>query len=237
MKAIFVILTLLVSSVAAATETRPVVVELFTSQGCSSCPPADTFLGELARRADVIALGFHITYWDGAQWHDPLSLRSATDRQVAYDRRLTGGQVYTPQMVIDGTEDAIGSDKSAVLAALGRAHPAALAPVAFATDRKSVAIGAGTAPNGATVLLVRYTLARSTQVTGGENAGRSATDFNGVTALQTLGYWDGKAASYPIEPPAENKGLAVLVQAPDGRIYGAASIQTPATSLPQAPRA
>lgn len=237
MKAIFVILALLVSSVAGAAETRPVVVELFTSQGCSSCPPADAFLGELAKRADVIALGFHITYWDGAQWRDPLSLRTATDRQITYDRRLTGGQVYTPQMVIDGTEDAIGSDKSAVLAALGRAHPAALAPVAFASDRKSVTIGAGTAPNSATVLLVRYALARSTQVAGGENAGRSATDFNGVTALQTLGHWDGKAASYPIEPPAENNGLAVLVQAPDGRIYGAASTQTPATSLPKAPRA
>jgi hypothetical protein len=246
MKAIFVILALIASGTAMAAEarppeSRPIVVELFTSQGCSSCPPADAFLGELAKRADVIALGFHITYWDGAQWRDPLSLRAATDRQIAYDRRLTGGQVYTPQMVIDGTEDAIGSDKSEVLAAVAKAHPAALAPVAFAADRKSVAIGAGTAPEGAPtgaeVLLVRYALARSTQVKGGENAGRAATDVNGVTALTTLGDWNGKAVNFPIDPPGNGEGLAVLVQAPDGRIYGAASTQAPATSLPQAPRA
>ena len=243
MKAIFVILALIFSGTAMAAETRPaesrpIVVELFTSQGCSSCPPADAFLGELARRADVIALGFHITYWDGAQWRDPLSLRAATERQIAYDKRLTDGQVYTPQMVIDGSEDAIGSDRSAVLAALAKAHPAALAPVAFAADRKFVTIGTGAAPGDtATVLLVRYALARSTQVRGGENAGHAATDFNGVTALAKLGAWDGKAVSYPIDPPAEGEGLAVLVQAPDGRIYGAASTQAPATSLPQAPRA
>ena len=242
MKAIFVILALIVSGTAMGAETRPpesrpIVVELFTSQGCSSCPPADAFLGELAKRADIVALGFHITYWDGAQWRDPLSLPAATDRQTAYDKRLTGGQVYTPQMVIDGTEDAIGSDRGDVLAAIGKAHPAALASVTFTADRKSVAIGAGAAPIGADVLLVRYTLARSTQVRGGENAGRAATDFNSVTALTKLGTWDGKAANYPIDPPAGGEGLAVLVQAPDGRIYGAGSTQTPATSLPQAPRA
>jgi len=242
MKAIFVILTLIVSGTAMAAETRPpesrpIVVELFTSQGCSSCPPADAFLGELAKRADVVALGFHITYWDGAQWRDPLSLRAATERQTAYDKRLTGGQVYTPQMVIDGTEDAIGSDKSAVLAAISKAHPTALAPVTLAADGKSVTIGVGAAPEGAAVLLVRYALARSTRVKGGENAGRAATDVNGVTALSTLGAWDGKTVTFPIEPPGDGEGLAVLVQAPNGRIYGAASTQTPATSLPQAPRA
>ena len=237
MKAIFVSLALLVSSVAAAAETRPVVVELFTSQGCSSCPPADAFLGELAKRADVIALGFHITYWDDARWRDPLSLREATDRQIAYDKRLTDGQAYTPQMVIDGTEDAIGSDRSAVLAALAKTHPVALAPVSFAADRRSVTIGLGTASGDAEVLLVRYALTRSTQVKGGENTGHAATDFNGVTALAKLGAWEGRAVSFPIDPPRDGEGLAVLVQAPDGRIYGAASTQTPATSLPQAPRA
>lgn len=242
MKAIFVILALIVSGTAMAAEnrppeSRPIVVELFTSQGCSSCPPADAFLGELVKRADIVALGFHITYWDGVQWRDPLSLQAATERQIAYDKRLTGGQVYTPQMVIDGTEDAIGSDRADVLAAIGKAHPAALASVTFAADRKSVAIGAGTAPEGADVMLARYALARSTQVKGGENAGRAATDFNGVTALTKLGGWNGKAVSFPIDPPTGGEGLAVLVQAPDGRIYGAGSTQTPATSLPQAPRA
>ena len=123
---------------ASAGEVRPVVVELFTSQGCSSCPPADAFLGELAKRRDVVALGFHITYWDGASWRDPFARQEATDRQKAYDRHLTGGQIYTPQIVIEGTEDAIGSDRATVLAALDKAKPVAVAPIAFAADRHAV---------------------------------------------------------------------------------------------------
>jgi hypothetical protein len=237
MKAIFTVAVLLLSSVAAFAETRPVVVELFTSQGCSSCPPADALLGELAKRRDVVALGFHITYWDGAQWRDPLARQSSTDRQIAYDKRLTGGQVYTPQMIIDGTEDVVGSDRGSVLAALDKTRPTASAAVTFGADRRSVAIGAGTAPAGASVLLARYTLTRATQVKGGENAGRSTTDFNGVTALTTLGPWDGKPITFPVEPPGEGEGLAVLVQGPDGRMLGAAATTAPSTSLPPAPRA
>jgi hypothetical protein len=237
MKAILMFLAAMLLAAAAAAETRPVVVELFTSQGCSSCPPADALLGELAKRRDVVALGFHITYWDGAQWRDPLSLREATERQYAYDKRLTGGQVYTPQMVIDGTEDVIGSDRGAVLAALASAKPAAIAPAAFAADRRSVTIGAGTAPSAGNVLLARYVLARATQVRGGENAGRAAADFNGVTALLALGTWTGKTVSFPIDPPGEGEGVAVLIQAPDGRFYGAGAAEAPATSLPQAPKA
>ena len=223
MKAIFTLFTLLLPTLAAAAETRPVVVELFTSQSCSSCPPADALLGELARRNNVIALGFHITYWDGAQWRDPFARQESTDRQIAYDKRLTGGQIYTPQMVIDGTEDVIGSDRTMVLAALDKAKPATTVAVTFAPDRHSVAIGASAAPTGASVLLARYALKRTTQVKGGENASRTLTDSNGVEALATLGTWDGKAVSFPIAPPADGEGLAVLVQGADGKIFGAAA--------------
>jgi hypothetical protein len=224
MKAVSVILALAVSSAACAAESRPTVVELFTSQGCSSCPPADRLLAELAERKDIVALGFHITYWDGAAWRDPFSRQASTDRQIAYDRRLTGGQVYTPQMIVEGTADLVGSDRQAVLAALGQAKPQTAAAVTFAADRKSVAIGAGTATEGAKVLLARYALKRTTPVAGGENAARTAVDTNAVEALTTLGGWDGKPASFPIEPPANGEGLAVLVQAPDGRMLGAAAL-------------
>jgi hypothetical protein len=237
MKAIFAVLALLLPSVAAFAETRPVVVELFTSQGCSSCPPADRLLGELAKRPDVIALGFHITYWDNAQWRDPLSRPEATERQKAYDDHLTHGQIYTPQMVIEGIEDVIGSDRGMVLAALDKEKPVAAAAVSFAPDRRAVTIGTGTAPAGAGVLVARYVLKRTTQVIGGENAGKSATDVNAVTSLKMIGDWTGKAATFAIDPPAAGEGLAVLVQAPDGRFLGAASVEGPATSLPQAPRA
>jgi hypothetical protein len=237
MKAILTILALLLSSVAAFAGTRPVVVELFTSQGCSSCPPADKLLGELAQRGDVIALGYHITYWDGAQWRDPLSRPESTERQQAYDQALTRGQIYTPQMVVEGTEDVVGSDRSLVMAALDKAKPVAAATVTFAPDRRAVTISAGTAPAGAGVLVARYMLKRNTEVKGGENAGHSATDVNAVISLKMIGDWTGKAESLPIDPPHDGEGLAVLVQAPDGRFLGAASIEGPATSPPQAPRA
>jgi hypothetical protein len=224
MKAISVLLALLLSSVAAFAETRPIVVELFTSQGCSSCPPADRLLGELAKRGDIVALGFHITYWDGAAWRDPFSRQTSTDRQIAYDKHLTGGQIYTPQMVVDGTADVVGSEREAVLAAIRAARPLAVAPVTIAGDRKSITVGAGAAPADARVYLARYALERTTPIGGGENANRTATDFNGVEALFTLGTWDGTARSFAIEPPSAGEGIAILVQAPDGTMLGAARI-------------
>ena len=237
MKAIFAVLPVLLSSVTALADTRPVVVELFTSQGCSSCPPADALLGELAKRRDVVALGYHITYWDGAQWRDPLSREVSTERQKSYDGHLTGGQIYTPQIVVEGTEDVIGSDRSAVLAAIDKTRPTAAAAVTIASDRRSVAIGAGTASHGAGVLIARYVLKRATQVNGGENAGRAAVDVNGVTSLKMIGDWTGKATTFAIDPPGEGEGLAVLVQAPDGRFLGAASTDVAPTSPRPAPKA
>jgi hypothetical protein len=224
MKAISLLIALFLASAASAADTRPIVVELFTSQGCSSCPPADRLLGDLAKRGDVIALGFHITYWDGAAWHDPFARPESTQRQATYDRHLTGGQVYTPQMVIDGTSDVIGSDRAAVLAAIGAAKPLAVAPVSFSPDRRSVTVGVGAAAQNGTVLLARYALMRTTQVAGGENANRTATDFNVVEQLQVLGGWDGKTISFAIEPPKAGEGVAVLIQAGDGRIFGAAAV-------------
>ena len=215
---------MILATAAPAAETRPVVVELFTSQGCSSCPPADKLLGELAMRGDVVALGFHITYWDGAAWRDPFSLSQSTERQVTYDRHLTGGQVYTPQMVIEGTADIIGSNRAAVLAAIATAKPVAVAPVIFSADHRSVTLGVGKVPASATVLLARYARSRTTRVGGGENANRTATDFNGVEHLETLGAWDGKAISFAIEPPGAGEGVAILIQAPDGTILGAGAL-------------
>lgn len=210
---------------AAQAETRPVVVELFTSQGCSSCPPADALLAELAQRPDVIALGFHIDYWDGLGWKDPLSSPEATARQRDYARQFGRRQVYTPQLVVDGTDEAVGSDRAAIAAALKKATRDALAPVAFAKDRHSVAIAAGTGsgPQHAKVLLVRYAQKRTSRVTAGENTGRTLDDANGVESLTPLGAWTGTAVTFPVEPPAAGEGLAVLVQAPDGHILGAAA--------------
>ena len=216
-------LGLAVVAAPASADPRPVVVELFTSQGCSSCPPADALLGELARRGDVLALGFHISYWDSLGWKDPLSSQASTDRQKAYARRF-GGRVYTPQIVVDGMREMVGSDRAAVLAALGKERPEAVAPVNFAADQRSVAIGAGDGKGEA--LLVRFVRQRTTDVAAGENAGRILRDANGVRELTTLGAWDGSARSFPIEPPGAGEGIAVLVQASDGRMLGAAALGT-----------
>jgi hypothetical protein len=213
---------LVLMSLPANADTRPVVVELFTSQSCSSCPPADALLGELAQRGDVVALGFHISYWDGLGWKDPFSSQSSTDRQRAYARLFNLGQVYTPQMVIDGAHEMVGSDRNEVLAAVRDARPETIAPVTFAADRRSVAIGAG---NGrGNVLLVRFAQKRTTRVAGGENARRTLQDANGVEMLASLGSWNGFALSFAIEPPADGEGVAVLVQAPNGQMLGAAAL-------------
>jgi len=216
------ILGLAVATTPANADPRPVVVELFTSQGCSSCPPADALLGELARRRDVLPLGFHISYWDSLGWKDPLSSPGSTERQKAYARRFTDGRVYTPQIVVDGTSEMVGSDRDAVMDALRGVRPAAIAPVSFADDRRSVAIGGG-AGRGE-IVLVRFVQRRTTNVGAGENTGRIANDFNGVESLTTLGAWDGSEQRFPIEPPAAGEGLAVLVQAPDGHMLGAAMV-------------
>lgn len=212
----------------ALAEPRPVVVELFTSQGCSSCPPADALLGELARRDGVIALGFHISYWDRLGWRDPLSSEAATERQKRYARVLGDGQIYTPQIVVDGTSEMVGSDRTAVLAALRRAgenEAPAVAPVRFAADRRSLKIGAGNG-NGR-IVLVRLATRRTTQIGAGENGGRVATDFNGVETISDLGLWDGTPRDVAIDPPAPGEAVAVLIQAPDGRMLGAAMALAP----------
>jgi len=206
----------------AAAETRPIVIELFTSQGCSSCPPADALLRELARRDDVLALGFHISYWDRLGWKDPLSSEASTERQRAYAKRLNGGQVYTPQMVVEGSGDLVGSNRAAVLAALREARPVATAPVTFPPDRRLVRIGAGAGQG--LVLLVRFVRHQTTEVAAGENAGRILQDANGVRNLTTLGEWTGPARDFPIQPPAAGEGLALLVQAADGKILAAGTV-------------
>jgi len=208
-------------------QTRPVVVELFTSQGCSSCPPADALLTELADRKDVLALGFHVDYWDKLGWKDPLSTPGATMRQHDYATRFGRNEVYTPQMVIDGTRQAVGSNRGAVLEAITQseaksADMKSAAPVAFAADGRSVSVGAGIGRGK--VLVVRYLLKRTTEVQRGENAGKTAVDANGVEAIGNPAEWAGQRLDLPVEPVDAGHGIAVLVQGEDGQILGAAAL-------------
>src|ERR1700731_3376912 len=137
---------------------RPVVVELFTSQGCSSCPPANAYLNELSRgRRDVLALAFHVTYWDRLGWKDPFSMEAATDRQGIYGRRFGDGS-YTPEMVVDGAASAVGSDRSQVGSAIENAKRSSRTAAAVSVTRngEQVSIEVGSGSGNGRILLVGF---------------------------------------------------------------------------------
>lgn len=210
---------------AAPARARPVVVELFTSQGCSSCPPAEALLGELAGRADLLPLGFHVTYWNRLGWRDPFSFEGATQRQAAYERRLGSGTSFTPQMVIDGRASVIGSRRDEVSAAIRNAG-AQREPgidVALARSGSGVAIRVGGGSGRAEILLVGFDRARTTPIGRGENAGRTLAQANVVRSLRSLGPWTGQPLDLGEAAP-EGEDAALILQAPDGRILGAARL-------------
>jgi hypothetical protein len=206
---------------------RPVVVELFTSQGCSSCPPANAYLNELSReRRDVLALAFHVTYWDRLGWKDPFSLAAATDRQAVYGRRFGDGS-YTPEIVVDGSTSAVGSDRSQVGSAIENAkrngQTAAAVNVTKSGEQLSIEVGAGA--GNARVLLIGFDHEHTTAIGRGENGGRTLTEANVVRSIRIVGQWSGTALHLNEHFP-EGQDAAVVLEAPDGRIVGATRLAT-----------
>ncbi len=202
-----------------AATARPVVVELFTSEGCSSCPPADRFLTELSGRADVLPLAFHVTYWNSLGWRDPFSFEGATARQANYAARLGGGS-YTPEMVVDGRRGLVGSERGEAAAAIAASRGEAGVQVRLgrAGDEVSVSVSAG-AGRGR-ILLIGFDPRHETQVGRGENAGHTLTESNIVRSMKVIGSFDGAAVSVNA-PRGAGADAAVLVQGADGRILGA----------------
>lgn len=220
--------SIVAARVAAATGApQPLVVELFTSQSCSSCPPADALLGTLAReRPDLLALSFHVTYWNRLGWQDSFSLPAATERQRNYAavlrRSAYAGTLYTPQMVIDGRRDAVGSRPGGVLAAIA-AEAAARSehiPLALGTDGAAVTIQAGAGSGRGTLWLVGFDPRHVVSVRAGENRGRRLTYTNVVRSLAAAGTWQGAPMRLQAARP-EGERLALLLQAADGSILGA----------------
>ncbi len=209
---------------AAVAAERPVVVELFTSEGCSSCPPADEFLSELSRgRRDVLPLAFHVTYWDRLGWKDPFSLSAATQRQSVYGSRFGGGS-YTPEMVVDGRKGVVGSERDEAEAALASAKQEADgAPVSLQRGGGSVSIKVGGGSGTGRVVLVGFDHQHRTAVGRGENSGRTLTESNIVRSIRPVGEWTGAPLSLDVGAP-EGEDAAVLVEAPDGHIVGAARL-------------
>jgi hypothetical protein len=216
---------------------RPVVVELYTSQGCSSCPPADTLIGQLAQRKDVIALSLPITYWDMLGWKDTLASDVNTRRQKAYSTQMGHGGVYTPQIIVDGVSDVVGSRDQAVLAAINaRAADMQAIPVTLTAtpDEVHVAVAAAwdKAPHDATIWMFHILSKATVFIRDGENAGRTLTYHNIVRDVRPVGVWKGQAVSLDL-PRREmtrmpHDAVAVVVQQGNyGRIIGAAMIEHP----------
>ena len=204
---------------------RPVVVELFQSQGCSSCPPANANLAAIADRPDVIALNFSVTYWDSLGWKDTFARPAYTARQWDYAHALRHPDVFTPQVVVDGRRDGVGVDPAAFAKLVGRGDGAPIQP-ALRLTAGAVTIGAASDPAGtADVWLVRYDPRRlEVPVLRGENAGRTLPHRNIVRELVRLGGWSGGAERFAL-PAAADPALAtaILVQAPGtGPILAAA---------------
>jgi hypothetical protein len=188
-----------------------VVVELFTSQGCSSCPPADRIVSELARQhGQVIPLAYHVDYWDNAFWHDPFSSHQWTERQLMYARAFQLNGAYTPQMVVNGATQFVGSDGRALNAAVANA-PAA-GPLTLDAARNGGNIDAtitGNVPANSDVVLVVFENGLSTAIRGGENMGRTSTDDAIVRKL-----WKVKPGkvTVPVSSAWKNIGVVVFLQ-------------------------
>ena len=219
---------LLAPLTAAAAAERPVVVELFTSEGCSSCPPADAYLTELARgRSDVLPLAFHVTYWDRLGWRDLYSLEAATERQARYGAHFGDGS-YTPEMVVDGRKGLVGSDRDAGEAAISaaRRQDRDVADVTASLDGGTVSVTLGPGRGSARVVLVGYDAQHRTAVGRGENSGRTLVESNIVRSIRQIGQWSGAAATLTAAAPA-GEAAAVLLEAADGSIVGAARVTPP----------
>ncbi|MFO1079712.1 MAG: DUF1223 domain-containing protein [Reyranellaceae bacterium] len=206
----------------------PWLVELFTSQGCSSCPPADAHLGRLARRADIVALSFHVDYWDYIGWRDAFATRDTTERQRTYARVLRQRYVYTPEMVVEGRGHDTGREPASIEALLDKARrlsPQRATPeLALAGDgRLRVALAAFPLQGEpAEVTAVIYDRRHATPVNSGENQGRMLENFNVVRRLGRVARWDGAAAEWTLaERLQAGQGAAVIVQGPDqGPVLG-----------------
>ncbi len=219
MRMLLILGLLLAPSVCRAT----VVLELFTSQSCSSCPPADRLLAELAQEPGVLALSLHVDYWNRTGWKDPFSSAAYTARQRQYAAALGDDSVYTPELVVNGTRGVVGSDRSDVWAAVTAARTAPDVPIRLvaAAGGLQAALGGGQGP--ATVWLAGYDPKHTTTVGGGENGGRTLVETNVVRSLQPVGSWTGAPMTLTLPRPAGERA-AVFLQRADGRILGGATL-------------
>ncbi|OWV88360.1 hypothetical protein ATY78_21995 [Rhizobium sp. R635] len=195
------------------------VVELFTSQGCSSCPPADAAFRKLVNQGDVIALAYHVDYWNYLGWADTLSSKENTERQYGYARTMGRSNVYTPQAVVNGRSHLAGSDLNGINSKIetdssegnGLNIPIS---AAMRGDELEIKIGAG--QGKANVVMVYFDKEKTIDVEKGENSGKKISYLHSVTNVETVGMWDGKATSLTLPASVlqrpQLEGCAILLQ-------------------------
>ena len=210
------------------------VVELFTSQGCSSCPPADDLLRELSEKENILALSFSVDYWNYLGWKDIFAKPEFTQRQKDYSRTLSHGGVYTPQMIINGRSAVVGSRRDLVAKYLAAQREIPVAgpdiSLAFQEGMINLTIGNGSVNEPATIWLVAYDDKRSVKIKSGELAGQTRDYSNVVRSLKQIGSWIGREVMLSLDPAkvAAEKcdNYAVLVQDKDtGAILSAARVR------------
>jgi len=210
------------------------VVELFTSQGCAQCPPADALLTSLAERGDVVALAYHVNYWDYIGWEDTFGDQSFSDRQRAYAKSWGSSRIYTPQMVVNGAKGVVGSRRDEVQQAVDGASLPLIVALAHEGDILQVDVPAKADLGDATIWLVTFLDRADVAIEDGENAGKSMVYTQVVTGRQVLGMWEADAGAQFKLPLGEvlgekNSGLAVVIQQErnglPGLILGAATFE------------
>lgn len=228
----------LIATVVTVAHAEPrAVLELFTSQGCSSCPAADKLLGELAKDPSVVAMSLSIDYWDYLGWKDTLGRPESTQRQKLYGKAFGKREVYTPQAVINGRVHVKGGKREAVMGALTEMEnngDGLSVDINVTRTGESVTIDAAAAPSGkgdAHLVLVHFDPMKPVTIERGENKGKTITYANPVTSVQTAGMWHGKAARFELPRSEVNKdgGCAILLQQVNkqglpGPILGAAVV-------------
>lgn len=212
-----------------AQEDMPVVVELFTSQGCSSCPPADELMQELADRDDVLALALHVDYWDYIGWKDRFADPVHTKRQKTYAMVAGRRSIYTPQMIVNGQDSIVGARVMELVDAI-QAHKGRDTGVSLRISRAGDVLKVWARNRGGheamVVHMLRYLREREVQITKGENAGRLISYSNIVQNWQVLTKWPGKEELSVETPITGDDPVVVLVQeAGQGRILAAARLR------------
>jgi len=230
----------LLGPVQAAPRGRPVVVEMFTSQGCSASPPADALLAELSREPGIVALSLNVDYWDYLGWRDTLASADCTQRQRDYAARRGDGRVYTPQAVINGRVETVGSDRVGLMAAIARERTRqdGFVPVSLSSGERELRVEIGAAPSrdlrrNATIWVATMVPQAVVDIHRGENAGRTATYTNVVRKIVPAGMWQGQATGLSLPRSAimaEGTFCVALLQADGtGPILGASLPEGSAT--------